>query len=226
MKLTNWRDRRLFITRTNNEGNDELLSIKTLWLRARANDQIAWTRLWQECERHALPTVINKYRFLRADQPEILSACSLGFINAIRDWKQHKSPLFAFCNQCMTKVILLSIRRKYRLKRTADRTALSLDAKRGANKQYSLHNLIINPTNSFNFLYEKENVEEIINLLSPLLSPLEQIVFADFMRSPGRYKKRYDRLGISQRSFDNATQRIRTRRRDQLLQAYRAYQIL
>jgi hypothetical protein len=227
MKLTSWRDRRLFITRTNNEGDDELLSTKTLWLRARSNDQIAWSKLWQECKQNTIPSVLKKYRHPRNDRAEMISACQLGFFEAISTWNPQLSPLSAFCRLCIVNKLALTIKYEFRLKRKADCNAISLDTPLGADKQHnSLYNLITNPADRFNMLYEKQHVEEIIDHLSPLLSPLQQKVFAHIMRNPDRFQKRYDRIGITQKSADNATQKIRTVKRDRLLQAYRAYQIL
>lgn len=227
MKLTSWRDRRLtIIVCTYDENDNEPLSTKTLWLRARANDQIAWTRLWQKCEQDTIPSVLKKYRHPRNDRAEMLSACQLGFLEAVRTWKPQLSPLSAFCRLCMINKLALTIKFEFRLKRKADCNAISLDVPRGADDQYTFYNLIVNSTDKINMQYEKQHVEEIINYLSPLLSALQQKVFAYLMRNPDRFQKRYDRIGISQKSLDNATQKIRTVKRDRLLQAYRAYQII
>lgn len=174
-------------------------------------------------DHQAMDYLLNKYRgmvrketrkvfLMGADEEDLTQEGMIGLFKAIRDYDFSKDTDFAlFAHICIVRQLLSAVTASNRQKHIPMNTYISLYAPIDKDDTIALQEILEgNQYNPEQQLLAQESVEEIMQDIDMLLSPLEKKVL-DFYLEGYSYEKIGEVLSKSKKSIDNAIQRIRSK---------------
>jgi len=134
--------------------------------------------------------------FNRQDAEDFISEGFLGLLNAIRTYNEEKGSFSAYANTCIDNKMKTALGK-------ARRTLV-------LSEEFDPDMLREQSPSADELLIEKENRREILKKISKILSPKELRVFEMYLDSYS-YRQISARLGVSEKSVDNALSRARAK---------------
>jgi len=169
--------------------------------------------------------LINKYKvfvkaksrayfLVGADHDDVLQEATIGFFKAIRDFDETKEVSFkAFADLCITRAIQSAIKTANRLKNIPLNNYVSLSEEyKGEENSNSIENILdISPVNNpEQMVISNEGCKDIEQEMLNNLSSFEHKVLSMYIDGYG-YKEIAKKLKKTEKSIDNALQRIRNK---------------
>lgn len=181
-------------------------------------------QLIRKQDHQAMDYLLNKYRgmvrketrkvfLMGADEEDLTQEGMIGLFKAIRDYDFEKDTDFAlFAHICIVRQLLSAVTASNRQKHIPMNSYISLYAPVDREEpNIALQEILEgNEFNPEQQLLVQEGVDEIMQDIDTLLSPLEKKVL-DYYLDGYSYEKIGEVLNKSKKSIDNAIQRIRTK---------------
>ena len=168
---------------------------------------------------------IKSYFLLGGDREDLLQEARLGLYKAARDFKtEGKSSFRGFADLCITRQLITAIKASARQKHSLLNNALSLNIPKNSKQleddlifmEMLPHPRAVSPEQA---TVEKENKREREQMLQEILSPIEQDVFALYLKGQ-TYMQISQNLHLPQKSVDNALYRIKKKMKHQMQYLY------
>ncbi len=154
-----------------------------------------------------------------ADTEDLLQEGMIGLFKAIRDFRPEQgAAFFTFAYLCVSRQMLTAVRASAREKHEPLNNYVSLTGQEESDMSGRKESILggedrVNPEQ---LLLERENMEQLEAVLTQKLSAMEKEVL-DLFVSGLSQKEIAGRLGLKEKSVDNALQRVRTKLRGVLL---------
>ena len=168
---------------------------------------------------------IKSYFLLGGDKEDLLQEARLGLYKAARDFKtEGKSSFRGFADLCITRQLITAIKASARQKHSPLNNALSLNIPRNSRRleddmilmEMLPHPRAVSPEQA---AVERENKREREQMLQEILSPIEQDVFALYMKGQ-TYMQISQNLHLPQKTVDNALYRVKKKMKHQMQYLY------
>ncbi len=178
---------------------------------ARRNDEDAFAQLLSRY----LPLIQKKaFRFagLGVDRDDLYQEGTIGFLNAVRNFQQNGGASFkTYASLCVERKMLSVIKGIGRKKQMPAQSMFSIDQSADGRYVESLlpPHMIIDPEER---LIDREDYQSVLGMMDKVLSDLEHRVFQLYLGGRS-YLEISATLGLSEKSVDNALQRIRRKLR-------------
>lgn len=160
-------------------------------------------------------TVAQKYFLKGGDNADLVQAATLGLIKSIRDFDETKGvPFSGFAGFCIQREVITALKQDSRQKHSPLNQGLSLDAPMPTFTQTQdalpLGELLLASelSDPLTLVIGKEEFEALISMLRSMLSTMEKRVFTLYLDGHS-YETISGMTGISEKSVDNALQRIK-----------------
>lgn len=151
------------------------------------------------------------YFLIGADREDIIQEGMIGLFKAMRDYKESSSSFRSFAELCITRQIITAIKSATRLKHTPLNNYISLSKPVYDNEEEAtLMDVFIVTTkaNPEEIFLKQEKYDFLVNKVSDVLSKYETTVFSMYMQGMP-YTEIAKKLGKTDKSIDNAIQRIK-----------------
>lgn len=155
----------------------------------------------------------NALFLLGGDTDDLIQEGMIGLFKAIRDYDMNKGGnFFGFAELCMNRQMYSAVEAAARKKHGPLNSYISLSEKEGSEQESILWNAQRENTSESpeDMLIDQENFEHLLASLQVSLSSLEKTVL-DAHLSGMNYRQIAQKLGKSEKSIDNALQRIKTK---------------
>lgn len=159
-----------------------------------------------------LHKIIRGYFLLGADEEDLMQEAMIGLYKAILSYNPSKETTFrSFAGMCVKRNILSAIKKSNALKHKVLNDSVSFSALGSFedDEENTIYNSI---KQSFldEKVSEKEDFNEVLQLIEKKLSKLEYEVLNEYLKG---YSYQYisEKLGISNKSVDNALSRIKSK---------------
>lgn len=169
---------------------------------------------------------VKVYFLLGGDREDLLQEAKLGLYKATRDFRtEGKSSFRGFAELCITRQLITAIKAGNRQKHSPLNNALSLNisrnSKRAKDDDISLIEILPHPhaVSPEKAAIESENKREREQILQEILSPIEQDVFALYLKGQ-TYIQISQNLHLPQKTVDNALYRIKKKMKHQMKYLY------
>ncbi|WP_129707784.1 sigma-70 family RNA polymerase sigma factor [Priestia megaterium] len=168
---------------------------------------------------------LKSYFLLGGDREDLLQEARLGLYKAARDFKtEGKSSFRGFADLCITRQLITAIKASARQKHSLLNNALSLNIPKNSKRleddlilmEMLPHPRAVSPERA---TVEKENKREREQMLQEILSPIEQDVFALYLKGQ-TYMQISQNLHLPQKSVDNALYRIKKKMKHHMQYLY------
>lgn len=162
-----------------------------------------------------LPLIRKKalrYAGSGVDYEDLYQEGAIGFLNAVRNFRQDRGASFkTFASACVERKILSVLKSASRQKQMPAKALVSMDQPAGGYlvENFLPHQMIIDPEER---LIDREDYRSVLCMMDKVLSDLEHRVFQLYL-SGRSYQEISAGLGLSEKSVDNALQRIRRKLR-------------
>ncbi len=182
----------------------------------------ALVALYHQGDTDAMEYLCKKYRqlvtnqgrhfFLKGGEPQdVIQEGMIGLFKAIQEYDEKSQvPFAAFAKLCVTRQILKAIEAADRLKNHPLNSYYSLSLPDDESDLYEVANLWLDSKNPEQLFIDSQEISEKLTLIREGLSPMERNVF-EYMIDGLDYRTIAWRMGKSEKSIDNATQRIRAK---------------
>lgn len=178
--------------------------------------------LSQQGNSRATDYILNKYtNFVRAkartyyltggDKEDIIQEGMIGLFKAVRDFKSNSASFRSFAELCITRQIITAVKTSTRLKHKplSNYISLSKPVYDGDDEKTLMDIFIVNnKIDPEEIMINKERITALENKATELLSKFELTVFLQYIEG-FTYSKIAKNLGKSEKSIDNALQRIK-----------------
>ena len=146
------------------------------------------------------------------DRDDLIQEGMIGLFKAIREYSPDRGASFkTFAETCITRNMLTAITAAARKKHAVLNDSLSLNDIESSGDAVLSSNL----NDPENILMQKEAEKSLLDRISSRLSPMESQILSLYLKGKS-YKEIADELGKTDKSVDNALQRIRRKVRSVL----------
>ncbi len=173
-------------------------------------------------DKYAIDHIIDKYKnlvrtrartyfLIGADKEDIVQEGMIGLYKAARDFKREKHAYFkAFADLCITRQIITAIKSATRQKHIPLNSYISLNKPFFEENEQTLLDTIgqKTSTNPEEIVISKEHFNSVEEKMFKVLSKFERKVLSLYLDGKG-YTEIAKQLGKSEKSIDNALQRIK-----------------
>ncbi|RDZ05492.1 RNA polymerase sporulation sigma factor SigH [Priestia megaterium] len=168
---------------------------------------------------------VKRYFLVGGDREDLLQEARLGLYKAARDFKAEGISSFrGFTDLCITRQLITAIKASARQKHSLLNNALSLNIPRNSKRlegdlilmEMLPHPRAVSPEHA---TVEKENKREREQKLKEILSPIEQDVFALYLKGQ-TYMQISQNLHPPQKAVDNALYRIKKKMKHHMQYLY------
>lgn len=162
-----------------------------------------------------LPLIQKKalrYAGAGIDNDDLYQEGTIGFLHAVRNFRENRGASFkTFASACVERKILSALKSISRQKQMPAKVLVSMDHPAGGYlvENFLPHQMIIDPEER---LIDREDYRSVLCMMDKILSDLEHKVFQLYL-SGRSYQEISADLGLSEKSVDNALQRIRRKLR-------------
>ncbi len=156
----------------------------------------------------------SAYFLMGADKEDLVQEGMLGLFKAIRDFNAEKSSFYAFAELCITRQLISAVKAATRQKHMPLNNALSLQSTL-PESELSLEQ-ILTPRESNDpqeILLQRQQMDTMREAMQSMLSDLEKEVLRLYL-SGMTYQQIANTLKRSEKSVDNALQRVKTKLED------------
>lgn len=174
----------------------------------------------REGESQVMDYLMEKYKYLvrkkantlfllGGDTDDLIQEGMIGLFKAIRDYNENAGSFYHFAEICISRQIYTAIESAARKKHGPLNSYISLSSGSAEETENSLQGALnANIQNPEQMLIDKENVDDFLNNIYGKLSRMEQMVL-DCHLEGMNYRRIAEKLGKSEKSVDNALQRIK-----------------
>ncbi|MCD8212181.1 MAG: RNA polymerase sporulation sigma factor SigH [Oscillospiraceae bacterium] len=151
----------------------------------------------------------NTLFLLGGDTEDLIQEGMIGLFKAIRDYEEDAGSFYRFAELCVNRQIYSAIEAAARKKHGPLNSYISLSGGEDETEGTFLEDAAAaNNQNPEQILIDRESVEDVLTRLREHLSPMEQIVLGYHLDGMN-YHRIAEQMGKSEKSIDNALQRIR-----------------
>ena len=191
-------------------GNESRISPEQLAQQAKAGDNGAFVELFLRI----LPVIRKKvFRYCpqNMEREDLMQEGAIGFLSAVKRYDPRlKIPFVAFASVCIENKIISALRSSGRRKNLPLNLSVPLSS---ISEEMQMGLPSADPAEVF---IGREQLKSVVQAMRTQLSPLEQQVLTHYL-SGCSYGEVASRLGLTEKSVDNALQRIRLKLRKELL---------
>lgn len=179
------------------------------------NDEVAKDLLYEKYG-YIIPLVMNKYKRnyikLKIDEQEVYSEATLGFSDALNNYKDDKNAtLPTFITLCVERKLFTLARKYMTQKHKINRESLSLETSYNDSEKPLFEIISDNGKNDpLNNLEENDDFLELKRKIEKALSKSEYEVYS-LMINNYNYKEIAKILNVNEKYVDNAIQRIKNK---------------
>ncbi len=179
-------------------------------------------RLLRDGDSRVMDYLMEKYKYLvrkktnalfllGGDNDDLIQEGMIGLFKAVRDYDEDAGSFFHFAELCISRQIYTAIEAASRKKHGPLNSYVSLSDENtdAADVPYGFK-MAANANNPEQMLIDRENMEDFLSRINDHLSPMEQRVM-DYYLEGMNYRQIAEAMGKSEKSVDNALQRIRAK---------------
>ncbi len=153
----------------------------------------------------------NTLFLLGGDAEDLIQEGMIGLFKAVRDYEEDAGSFYRFAELCVNRQIYSAIEAASRKKHGPLNSYVSLSGGEEETEGTFLEDTAAaNDQNPEQILIDRESVEDFLSRLQEHLSPMEQSVLG-YLLEGMNYRLIAEQMGKSEKSIDNALQRIRTK---------------
>lgn len=191
-------------------------------LTAVADEQLA---VWAETDTYVAEYLLQKYKplvrvkagayfLMGADREDIVQEGMLGLFKAIRDFDPDKSNFYSFAELCITRQIISAVKAATRQKHMPLNNALSLQSA-SPQSDLSLEQKLSSRASNDpqDILLQRQQLDTMRLAMQSMLSNFEKEVLKRYLQGL-TYQQMARELGRSEKSIDNALQRVKNKLED------------
>ena len=153
----------------------------------------------------------SAYFLMGADKEDLVQEGMLGLFKAIRDYNAEKSNFFSFAELCITRQIISAVKAATRQKHMPLNSALSLQSTL-SQSDLSLEQVLASRqcNDPQEILLQRQQMDTMRTAMQSMLSPFEKEVLKRYLHGL-TYQQMAQELGRSEKSIDNALQRVKNK---------------
>ncbi len=156
----------------------------------------------------------NALFLLGGDTDDLIQEGMLGLFKAVRDYEEDQGGFYPFAELCINRQLYTAIESAARKKHGPLNYYVSLSGGDSETEGTFLEDAAAaNEGNPEQMLIDRESVEDFLTEIRKNLSPLERTVFDHYLDGMN-YRTIAEKLGRTEKSIDNAIQRIRAKAQD------------
>ncbi len=171
---------------------------------------------------HVMDYLMEKYKYLvrrksntlfllGGDAEDLIQEGMIGLFKAVRDYEEDAGSFYRFAELCINRQIYSAIEAASRKKHGPLNSYVSLSGGENETEGSFLEAAATaNDQNPEQILIDRESVEDFLSRLQEHLSPIERTVLGYHLEGMN-YRHIAEEMGKSEKSIDNALQRIRTK---------------
>lgn len=157
--------------------------------------------------RRLVKTVIRPFFLAGGDSEDLLQEGMIGLLSAIREFDPDGGSSFhSFAELCIRRRVISAARSASRLKHAPLNDGLSLEQLQSGESAHLFHQLIARSPEDH--ILDQAWADSFLSVCSTFLSDFENRILMDYLRGLS-YAEIAERSGRSEKSIDNAIQRIR-----------------
>ncbi len=153
----------------------------------------------------------NTLFLLGGDTDDLIQEGMLGLFKAIRDYEESAGSFYRFAELCVNRQIYTAIEAAARKKNGPLNSYISLSGSESDTEGAFLEETVAaNERDPEQIMIDRESVEEFLTRIRQNLSRMEREVL-DYYLEGMNYRRIAEKMGRTEKSIDNALQRIRTK---------------
>ncbi len=149
----------------------------------------------------------NTLFLLGGDTEDLIQEGMIGLFKAVRDYEEDAGSFYRFAELCVNRQLYSAIEAASRKKHVPLNSYVSLSGGEDETEGTFLE-AAANDQNPEQILIDRESVEDFLSRLQEHLSPMERTVLGYHLEGMN-YRRIAEQMGKSEKSIDNALQRIR-----------------
>ncbi len=151
----------------------------------------------------------NTLFLLGGDTEDLIQEGMIGLFKAVRDYEEDAGSFYRFAELCVNRQLYSAIEAASRKKHVPLNSYVSLSGGEDETEGTFLEAAAAaNDQNPEQILIDRESVEDFLSRLQEHLSPMERTVLGYHLEGMN-YRRIAEQMGKSEKSIDNALQRIR-----------------
>lgn len=151
----------------------------------------------------------NALFLLGGDSEDLIQEGMIGLFKAIRDYDEQEGSFYSFAELCVNRQLYTAVEAAARKKHRPLNSYISLSDGRNGEEGASFPGVLAaNDLNPEQMVIDKESMEDVLDRIRSGLSRMEEKVFNYYLEGMN-YRQIAAKLGKSEKSVDNALQRIK-----------------
>lgn len=153
----------------------------------------------------------NTLFLLGGDTDDLIQEGMIGLFKAVRDYDENAGGFYPFAELCITRQIYTAIESAARKKHGPLNSYVSLSTEQSMEGGKDLsEGFAANVQNPEQMMIDRENVDDFLSNIYDHLSKMEKMVLEEYLQGLN-YRQIAEKSGKSEKSIDNALQRIKTK---------------